>query len=306
MDDRFHWPEDTGSLQPSRAATSAASGRHGRADTAFILGIVGMFIPGVGLAAWIMGQSAVGQIDRSEGTLPGRTQAVRAAILGRIGTAIWIVLLLIGLLLPVLGAVRRTASGTQNSPQVRGIVQGCILYAQDNNDWYPGLTNQGEIDGPVDAGTYRTTEDGAHVTNRIARLLNGSFFTPEYAISPSETDPAINQCVPGLVITSNCSYAMLSIANIGARRHEWRATTNSQAAVISDRNIGGALPTQYQSNHTTKRGEWRGSVSWNDNHTEFMTTPIMPITKYDQTTNTNDDLFAATGPDDALMVHDGQ
>ena len=61
-----------------------------------------------------------------------------------------IIALLIGILLPALGAARRTARQMQNSTQLRGIHQGMFTYAQSNktggrDGYYPGLNAQGKV-----------------------------------------------------------------------------------------------------------------------------------------------------------------
>ncbi|QDU71543.1 type II secretion system protein [Mucisphaera calidilacus] len=58
-----------------------------------------------------------------------------------------IIALLIGILLPALGAARRTARQLQNSTQLRGIHQGLVIHAQSNGGWYAGIDNQGDTVG---------------------------------------------------------------------------------------------------------------------------------------------------------------
>ncbi|MEX0774494.1 MAG: type II secretion system protein [Phycisphaeraceae bacterium] len=254
----------------------------------------------------------------------------RAFTLIELLVVISIIALLIGILLPALGAARRTARQMQNSTQVRGINQGCILYAQGNSEWYPGVngsTGGVTANGVSSLATSSSAwgyaaNSGATVTTRIAILLNGNYFTPEYAISPSETVTAIAKPVSGTALTAcsataGCtSYAMLDIDTTGNRLQEWKATTNTQGAVVSDRGktagaagtagAQGALP--YASIHVSSGGlatgnngaDWRGSVGWNDNHVEFMTTANMTATKYGSTTNTP----ATTAAGDNLFTNE--
>ncbi|MEX1091026.1 MAG: DUF4190 domain-containing protein [Phycisphaeraceae bacterium] len=265
----------------------------GLAVAAITLAFFGLLIPLVGIVALIVGMAALEQVDRADGAQEGQSMARTAVILGCIGTTLWIVLGLLGIQFAATTRGHRPSRTLQNSTQVNGVIRGCILYAQGNGEHYPGMDSSGNL-------------QNATVPQRFELLLQGNYLTSEYMISPSETDPSIVKYRSGSVTSSNYSYSMLSIADPGSRRAEWYVTTNSQAAVVSDRNIGGAVPTQYQSIHYPHPGQWRGSVGWNDNHTELMTTPIMPITKYDQTTIVNDDLFAAISAHDALMIHDGQ
>ncbi len=61
-----------------------------------------------------------------------------------------IIALLIGILLPALGAARRTARQLTNSTQLRGIHQGWVTFAQSNkkggNDgWFSGFDPSGSL-----------------------------------------------------------------------------------------------------------------------------------------------------------------
>ena len=49
-----------------------------------------------------------------------------------------IIALLIGILLPALGAARRTARLMQSNTQVRGIHQAMLIYSDGNREKYPG------------------------------------------------------------------------------------------------------------------------------------------------------------------------
>jgi len=198
-----------------------------------------------------------------------------------------IIALLIAILLPALGAARRTARRMQNSTQLRGIHQGLVTYANSNKNYFPGLKSNGTVEVSANADG---SGNGDTVQARYWILLDGDFFTPEYAISPSETANvtayvpsstaalAPVQFVPAGI--KHYSYAMLSFASTGtapnltvttataARAAEWSATLNSQAIVISDRNTGAAIATS-RSVHTDEDGDWAGSVLWNDNHVGF-------------------------------------
>ena len=231
-----------------------------------------------------------------------------------------IIALLIGILLPALGAARRTARRMQNSTQLRGIHQGLVTFANSNKEHFPGLSSKGNILANNDGNT-GSSGIGASVEARFWIIQNGNFFTPEYMISPSETasvteyDPGTGAVANAVVFTSGAaglkhySYAMLQIhgtvdaaPNIGSRAAEWTQSLNTQAIVLSDRNAGsGNVDSQVQSIHTNEEGDWSGSVLWNDNHVGFEQSHNQFETRYgngslnvDSAGNGEDNLFDAT------------
>ncbi len=248
--------------------------------------------------------------------------AHRAFTLIELLVVISIIALLIGILLPALGAARRTARQMQNSTQVRGIHSALVLFAQGNNTYYPGMnatgtvvvasnTAQDDVDGAAGADT------GNYVQTRFRELFDDNYFTAEYMISPSETKTEFATTTDSLDIT-NYSYALACIVNLGTgnadgfqRKNEWRETSNSEAVVVSDRAI--VNNTNYiKSVHTNPSAtatadEWRGSVGWNDNHVTFEADATV-ATKYGSANETNDNLFADEGADaddnDGAMAYD--
>ena len=98
------------------------------------------------------------------------------------------------------------------------------------------------------------------------------------------------------VTSANFPYAMLMLGDgPDIRKNDWRATTNSQAPVITDRNTGSGAGKQAASVHDD--GMWTGSVAYNDNHVIFETTNLLN-TSFSVGFSTgrslnNDDLFVA-------------
>ncbi len=286
------------------------------AIVALVMAILGHCIPGVGIAALILGIVAVNRIDRSDGAMGGRGMATTAAIMGGIVTFLTVIIVLFGILLPPFSTTNRSSKPLQNSTQIRGIVQCALLYAQGNNDYYPGLTSAGGTDIAAVAGNatnniYTVLANDQSVANRFAILLNGNFFTPEYMRSPLETMNKTSPAPGGTITTGNFSYAMLQISGTPAdagRNSEWKATTIAEAAVMGDRGQGGnLLQTSIHVNTTTdpatNPSDWRGSVGWNDTHVDFTTGAVMPTTKYGGVVNTNDNLF--TNDNGSPTVTDG-
>ncbi len=237
-----------------------------------------------------------------------------------------IIALLIGILLPALGAARRTARQMQNSTQVRGIHTALVLFSQGNNTYYPGMTTTGGVSTTIE-NTGGTTAGYASASaieteNRFKILHADNYFTSEYMISPSETKTQYDEAEN--LSANNYSYSMLELrvaitaAAGSARRNEWRDTSNSESVVISDRAKYSSGSTGLKSVHTNPSGasdeEWRGSVGFNDNHVSFEATHDQLDTQFGDVSKTDDDLFAdedddpatyQTG-DTAFMVYEGE
>lgn len=221
----------------------------------------------------------------------------------------------VALFMPAMGTHCHSAPQMQNNTQVRGIHQALVMYAQGNNDHFPGLNPDGS---------------DAHlaVEERFQILLDGNYFTGDYLVSPAEVKTA---WTTGQVTSANYSYAMLQISAADGRRAEWSQTLNTQAVALSDRLVGTAAAplsifarsvqnvprrvTNLRSlscwwdgcySHSGYSGPgWRGSVAYNDNHVVFENTHILETRYGGGPLNRADDLFRAAGGDDALMVHSG-
>ncbi len=207
-----------------------------------------------------------------------------------------IIALLIAILLPALGAARRTARRMQGTANLRGIQQAFVTQGNSNKERFAGMNSKGQILGANTRTTGSGANHGGHVTSRFWIMLKGEFFTPEYIISPSETEtreeyetPTGNTVVA--VENDNYSYALLQIRNgnpvttgsgnprpfsvlaaDAPRAAEWRQSLNSQAVIACDRatsennSVG---DNDIRSIHTDEDGEWRGSLVWGDGHAGF-------------------------------------
>ena len=228
--------------------------------------------------------------------------------------------LLIAILLPALGAARRTARQMQGSTQVRGIQQGMVIFAQGNQGRYPGMRADGTEENSATVIPYTlATNLGFDVEARFAIMLGAELMPSEYLISPSETaGKTIYQNTDNLADTTfgtlvggnanHYSYALLRIDDGGQRASEWSDTTNAEAIVVSDRLVAGASTAGTRTTYDSLHAEdgWRGSVGYNDNHVKILSIPtsgtVNISTKYGTERNNNDDDLFAGGADDAILV----
>jgi prepilin-type N-terminal cleavage/methylation domain-containing protein len=194
-----------------------------------------------------------------------------------------IIALLIGILLPALGAARRAARQMKNTTQVRGIMQGFVTYAGGNKEKMPGLNSKGFIIQDLLRNT-GLSGHGATVEARFWIMLDNNNFSGDYIISPSETK---TKWTTGRLFSSNYSYSLLAIHNTTTnptntktrptetgRAREWKQSINTQAVLISDRarhstgNVG--VYNELYSIHTTEDDQkWAGSVGRGDGSASF-------------------------------------
>jgi prepilin-type N-terminal cleavage/methylation domain-containing protein len=211
-----------------------------------------------------------------------------------------IIALLIGILLPALGAARATARRMKNNTQVRGIHHSLVLFSQGNKGFYPGIESNGGfyVDGSAELDS---SGHGNQVRGRYELMLDGNYFNGEYAISPVEVKTI---WTTKAVTVSHYSFGMLTLQKAGGsralaaahkKRHgEWRDTINTQAVVVADRNTGSNATTSVSSIHTEDNsGRWGGSIAFNDNHTIFSDTHFQETQYTDGKVNAQDNIHVA-------------
>jgi prepilin-type N-terminal cleavage/methylation domain-containing protein len=94
-----------------------------------------------------------------------------------------IIALLIGILLPALGKARASARQIKDSTQVRGVHQGMVMFAQNNNDNYPVPSNLDKGNTTMATGQFKDLPRA--ITSVM--IYNG-FFGPELCVSPAESN----------------------------------------------------------------------------------------------------------------------
>ncbi len=238
-----------------------------------------------------------------------------------------IIALLIGILLPALGAARRNANMMKNSTQVRSIIQAMLTFANSNKEYLPGrkkgIAVTG-INGEVDNGDiFHSADDGHHVNSRYALLVEGAYFGGDIMLSPGDTRDT--RWTTGNVndspdASAHFSYSMLALGTSntdgGGRRKVWDGgSISSSSPIMADRPIkatGGVTPKSSKSYWSATSENWKGSVGYGDVHTEFEDDQVLQDTRYSALTCDSDDIFSDsdTGADcdnqnNALMIQTG-
>ena len=90
---------------------------------------------------------------------------------------------------------------------------------------------------------------------------------------------------------------------------EWHPTNNIQAPILTDRYLGLNSIDRIYSLYTDKTSnQWKGAVTYNDNHIVFEKNHILKTKFGSAAPNLADNLFTADTPnhDDAYMIYEGK
>lgn len=201
----------------------------------------------------------------------GKGKSIVGWVIGGVALALCCLIAIpVIILMPALGKARQTATQLKDSTQIRGVGQGMVLWAQNNQDLYP-LPSQ--IDR---ANATLPKAHGKDLPRHIYSILvfNG-FIGPELLVSPAETNPDIavamyyqysmptgaangaqalwdpsfkalqtevNTYGESTTAPGGTSYALMP--PVGKRRAKWSNTFNATDAIVGNRgpayNLDGA------------------------------------------------------------------
>jgi hypothetical protein len=226
-------------------------------------------------------------------------------------------LIVLGTLLTIgFNKLKRAHLIAGDQSNMRGVHQSMVIYAQNNNTYFPGFDAHGKIlptTDPLFSSAPGNSLSGGSMSARYYILVNRGFLDGRALLNSQEITPQAWKSPAALPTPDQFSFALLRIAPSSqstditphtARANEWRDNANAQALLITDRNTGSSTAsTAVRSvwSTTWSGADWQGNVVWGDNHTDHLKAPnshLGPLsltTKYANIINTNDFLFSSDG-----------
>jgi prepilin-type N-terminal cleavage/methylation domain-containing protein len=231
-----------------------------------------------------------------------------------------IIALLIAILLPALGAARTSAQIMQNSTHMRGIHQAFVVYGQDEDEAYPGLTKNGSAIDILPANirgqaTSPSGRDGGWPATRLGLIIQGDYISPDYAINPADPFPREAWTFGDNGLDSagtrldwrNFSYAFEEYADNGGgdgkknayKRQQYTINNlNAQTPVVGDRivtvlNQDYDDPNAYIGVYSDRPGDFKMGLAWSDGHATIENTAEQD-TQFGIYRNKNDNIYQRT------------
>lgn len=194
-----------------------------------------------------------------------------------------IIALLIGMLLPALGAARRAANKLTDKNNMRGILQIASTYAsQDSSQRLPNEETA-----------------VAAASDRFLVMLNEAQLDPKLLESPCPNASGVN--IDNITETNgvysnignNYGYALLD----GTSPSWIRWDTSASTPLASNKQGSNAWGDSDGS-------DWEGHVGFADGHVDFFNDQTLDRTKIGNSTTEDDDIFAGDKDQDAVMNED--
>lgn len=227
----------------------------------------------------------------------------------------WVDVVVAVLLLGLIGVVLLSSMGRarghggrqlKDSTQIRGIQQGLILWANNNQDRYP-LPSLVDKDGTTIAGE---ADEKDTTANMVSLMIFNGFFSPEICVSPAEsngairifdkyqytdpsgaTDPKKALWDPGFradFTTGEGNFSYGHAVLWGERKERWKADQSFDAgyailgnrgpeiASVAKKKSPEVKPTLVNPKSNTllihgPRTTWEGNIAYDDYHINFET-----------------------------------
>ncbi len=236
---------------------------------------------------------------------------IQAFTLIELLVVISIIALLIAILLPALGAARKSARQMRNSANLRSLHQAMMIYGQDNKGYYTGLNSDGTVMTPQQVERAANVPSGQlwgnggeQVVPRFALLAFSDVLAFEHLVNPEELGSG-REVWDELDRFSHryVSYAILGITEIENRNGKrvgnafneaiksWNSDSGSNTPIFSDRNT--TTNNRNPGASLWNEEQWEGGLQFNDGHGTFENDVLIEGTRLGKRTNEEDELFDA-------------